>query len=213
MADTTLFLFVKEALSSGASKTDTENALIEAGWPKHQITTALDAFSAVEFPIPVPIPKAHFSARDTFLYLVMFGMLYLSAYNLGNLFFQFVNLAFPDPAFQQLGAISNVRIRFSISALVVAFPVFLLLSSMIAKQIHREPAQRLSAIRRWLTYLTLAIAACIIVGDLIFLFNSFLSGELTIRFVLKVLIVGSISSAIFLYYFSETRNDDKVLTR
>ena len=84
---------------------------------------------------------------------------------------------------------------------------------MIAKQIHREPAQRLSAIRKWLTYLTLTIASCIIVGDLIYLLNSFLSGELTMRFVLKVLIVGSISGAIFFYYLSETRNDDKVLTR
>ena len=213
MADTTLLLFVKEALSSGSSKTDTENALMKAGWPKHQITNALDTFSTVEFPIPVPIPRVHFSARDTFLYLVMFGMLYLSAYNLGNLFYQFVELAFPDPAFERLRQMVSGRIRFSVSALIVAFPVFLLISSMIAKQIHGEPAQRLSAIRRWLTYLTLAIASCIIVGDLIFLFNSFLSGELTMRFVLKVLIVGSISGAIFFYYLSETRNDDKVLTR
>lgn len=213
MADTTLLLFVKEALSSGASKADTEKALIEAGWPNDQITNALAAFSDTKFLIPVPVPKVHLSARDTFLYLVMFGMLYLSAYNLGNLFFQFVNLALPDPAFQQYAQYSNARIRFSISALVVAFPIFLFISSMIAKQVQNEPAQRLSAIRRWLTYLTLAIASCIIAGDLIYLLNNLLSGELTLRFVLKVLIVGSLTSSIFFYYLSEIRNDDRVLAR
>lgn len=213
MADATLLQFVKEALNSGASRADTEKALIEAGWPKHQISTALDTYSTVEFPIPVPVPKAHFSARDTFLYLVMFGMLYLSAYNLGNLFFQFVNLALPDPAFPQMREYSHGRIRFSISALIVAFPAFLLIASIIAKQIQREAAQRLSAIRKWLTYLTLAIATCIIAGDLIYLFNNLLSGELTTRFVLKVLIVGGISGAIFYYYLSEIRKDDEALTR
>ena len=213
MADATLLLFVKEALSSGSSRIDTENALIEAGWPKQQIANALEAFSTVDFPIPVPIPKAHLSARDTFLYLVMFSMLYLSAYNLGSLLVQFVNLAFPDPAFPQGRQISSAGIRFSISALVVAFPVFLVISSVIAKQIHEEPAQRLSAVRKWLTHLTLAIASCIIVGDLIYLINNLLSGGLTMRFILKVLIVGIISCATFYYYFSETRRDGKVFTR
>jgi hypothetical protein len=213
MADATLLLFVKEALNSGASKADIDKALAEAGWPRHQISNALDMYSEVEFPVPVPVPKAHFSARDTFLYLVMFGMLYVSAYNLGSLLFQFVNLAFPDAAFEQYREYSGARIRFSISALIVAFPVFLLISTIIARQINREPAQRLSAIRRWLTYLTLAISSCVIAGDLIYLFNSFLSGELTMRFVLKVLIVGGISGGIFYYYLSEARNDDRILVR
>lgn len=213
MAEQTLHLFVKEALSSGASKAEIESVLTKAGWPKHQIASALDTFSSVEFVIPVPVPKAHISARDAFLYLVMFGMLYFSAYNLGSLLFQFVNLAIPDPAFEQMRNYSNGIIRFSVSALVVAFPVFLFISWRIEKQIRAEPAQRLSTIRKWLTFLTLAIASCIIVGDLISLFNSFLSGEMTVRFALKVLIVGGISGSIFLYYLSSVKDDDKVLNQ
>lgn len=213
MAEQTLHLFVKEALGAGASKVEIESALMKAGWPKHQVSAALEAFSSVEFVIPVPIPKAHISARDAFLYLVMFGMLYFSAYNLGSLLFQFVNLAIPDPAFEQMRNYSNGIIRFSISSLIVAFPVFLFISSRIEKQIRAEPAQRLSTIRKWLTFLTLALASCIIVGDLIVLFNSFLSGEMTIRFVLKVLIVGGISGSIFVYYLSAVKDDDKVLNQ
>lgn len=213
MADATLLKFVQQALGSGASRSDIQAALVDAGWSKDQIADALDAYSPIDFVIPVPVPKSHLSARDAFLYLLMFGMLYLCTYNLGNLLFQFVNLAFPDPAFVDYRQIAASRIRFSTSALLVAFPVFLFLSISIARQIHREPALRLSAVRKWLTYLTLAIAACIIVGNLIYLLNSLLSGELTVRFVLKVLIVGAISGGVFFYYLVEMRRDDQALAR
>lgn len=58
--------------------------------------------------------------------------------------------------------------------------------------------------------MTLALAACIIVGDLIYLLNSLLSGELTGRVFLKVLIVAAIAGGIFAYYLTEMRSDDKV---
>lgn len=213
MADATLQQFVKEALSAGATRSDVEQALLEAGWPRHQIGNALSLYSEVPFRVPVPVPKSQISARDAFLYLVMFGMLYLSAYNLGSLLFQFINIAIPDPAFPQARLVAESRIRLAISTLVVAFPVFLLIASIITKQIRKEPAQRSSAVRKWLTFLTLALASCIIVGDLIFLLNSLLSGELTLRVALKVLVVGGISGAIFYYYLNEIRADDRSLSQ
>jgi len=213
MTDIALSAFVKESLLTGASRTDIEKALIEAGWSKDQIVNALAEFSDIEFPIPVPRPKAYVSARDAFLYLLMFSMLYLSAYNLGQLLLQFVNIAIPDPALIEYGDHSLASIRFSTAALLVAFPVFLYVSARISRVIHNDPAQRTSAIRKWLTYLTLTIAACIIVGDLIFLLNSLLSGELTVRFILKAFIVGIISVVVFAYYLWTMRKDDEVLAR
>src|SRR5688500_5421149 len=101
MADATLTQFVKDALHAGAARADIERALVDAGWAKDQIASALDGFAPVDFVIPVPVPTTHLSARDTFFYLVMFAMLYLSAYHLGNLLAQFVDLAFPDQVFEQ----------------------------------------------------------------------------------------------------------------
>ena len=77
----------------------------------------------------------------------------------------------------------------------------------LAKILSKDP----TTIRRWLTYLTLFIAACILVGDLIALLDSVLSGELTIRFVLKVLVVGGIAAGIFSYYRWSMRADDRAL--
>jgi hypothetical protein len=58
-------------------------------------------------------------------------------------------------------------------------------------------------VRRWLTYVTLFLAAGVLVGDLITLVYNVLAGELTLRFVLKVLIVGAIAGAIFWFYLRE----------
>ena len=59
---------------------------------------ALGAFDDVDFPVPVPRPRPSLTARNSFLYLILFTTLYISAYNLGNLPFQLINTVFPDPA-------------------------------------------------------------------------------------------------------------------
>ena len=75
--------------------------------------------------------------------------------------------------------------------------------------IRREPAKRASAIRRWLTYLTTFIASGCLIGDVIALVNNVLGGELTVRFLLKVLTVGVIASAAFWYYLTDIRREER----
>ncbi len=201
--------FTREALLRGLSKTDIENALIEAGWTREQARSNLDAYADVPFPVPVPRPRAFLSAREAFLYLLLFTTLYLSAYHLGSLCFHFVDGAFPDPALESPDRNSLARMRWSAASLIVAFPVFLLVSFYIQRSITRSPLERLSPIRRWLTYLTLFLGAAILIGDLTTLVYSLLGGELTIRFVLKILIVGLIAGTIFGYYLSDLRREER----
>jgi len=99
--------------------------------------------------------------------------------------------------------------RWSTASLVIAFPVFLLLSRQIAAAIARDPVKRLSPVRRWLTYLTLFLAATALIGDLTTLVYNALGGELTTRFVLKVATVGAIAGTIFGYYLRDVRQDDR----
>lgn len=60
-------------------------------------------------------------------------------------------------------------------------------------------------LRRWLTYLTLFLTGIAIATDLIVLINSFLSGEITNRFVLKVVVVLVTTGLIFGYYLWDMR--------
>lgn len=163
--------------------------------------------------MPVPQPRPEVSARDAFLYLVMFATLYATAFELGSLLFRLIELAFPDGLAPYVVDYAGNRIRWATSTLIVAFPVFLFTASRIAAGISAEPARRNSAIRKWLTYLTLFIAAAVIVGDLIALVFNLLGGDLTVRFLLKTLVVAAIAGSIFGYYLWSARSDDEALGR
>jgi hypothetical protein len=202
--------FVRAALAKGLPKTDIEQSLLQAGWPAEQVRSALGLFADIAFPLPVPKPRPYLSAREAFRYLLLFMTLYLSAYYLGSLLFNLVNLNFPDPAAQDYSWESPAAsIRWAAAYLFVAFPVFLFMSYRIQRELVRNSLKRLSAIRRWLTYLTLFAAAGFLIGDLVTLVYNVLGGELTIRFILKVLIVGAIAGTIFGFYLWDLRGEER----
>lgn len=213
MAEAPLKDFVRTALQAGASREETREVLQQAGWPADQVQDALAQYADLAFVVPVPRPRTQVSARDAFYYLVMFSMLYLSVYHLGNLMFQFINLALPDVTQFDYREGQLDSSRFSIATLLIAWPLFLWLSTRIQRQISRAPVQRLSAVRKWLTWLTLALAACIIAGDLIYLLFRLLSGELSLRFLLKVLVIGLLAGSTFGYYFWLMGQDDRELIK
>jgi Domain of unknown function (DUF5671) len=208
-----LFAFVRDALTRGLSRRDVEVALRQAGWSPERVDAALAAFAQVDFPIPVPRPQPSLSAREAFTYLLVFTTLYTVAFNLGRLSFEFINLAFPDPASSPPQRFVADSIRWSVSSLIVALPVFLYMSRTASRAVAIDPNMRLSPVRRWLTYLTLFIAACVLIGDFVSLVYSVLGGELTVRFVMKVMTVGAIAGTVFWYYLSELRLDERDVKR
>lgn len=204
-----LELFVRDALLKGASRDTIEAVLTAAGWTPEQTHDALNAYAAVDFPVPVPKPRPYLSPREAFLYLVLFATLYLSAYHLGSLLFDFINRTFPDAVNPGNARYIAQSMRWSVASLAIAFPVFLFVARHLGKDLARNPVKRLSAVRRWLTYLTLFVAATVLIGDLITLVYNLLGGELSVRFVLKVLVVGLIAGAIFGYYLRDLRREEK----
>jgi hypothetical protein len=200
--------FARESLLRGLGKSEIRKAMLEAGWTEDQVRNAVDAYADVTFPVPIPKPRPQLSARDAFLYLVMFTTLYFSSYNLGSLIFDFINKALPDPTVLAYRTGWD-SMRWSASSLIVAFPTFLFLSFYINKDVTRNPVKRLSPIRRWLTYLTLFVASCVLIGDVTTLIYNTLGGELTSRLVLKVLTVGAIAGTAFGYYLSDLRREER----
>jgi hypothetical protein len=201
--------FVREALARGESRQSIENVLRAAGWGPDQVRAALEVYAEVAYPVPVPRPRPSLSARETFLYLLQFTTLYLVAFNFGSLIFQFIDRAFPDPLDPPADLRLRYAVRGAVSMLIVAGPVFLLVSRLIAGTIRRAPAKRASPIRQWLTYLTLFVAACVLIGDVVALIYSLLGGELTVRFVAKALTIAAIAGIGFWYYLSGLRADEE----
>ena len=75
--------------------------------------------------------------------------------------------------------------------------------------IKRDPSKRASKVRKWLTYMTLFVAAGVIIGDLTALVYGLLGGELSLRFALKALTVGFIAGGIFGYYLWDLRQEER----
>ncbi len=208
-ANEELIGFVRAALAHGLPRPQVEAALRQAGWDAKQVSAALAAFATIDFPIPVPRPRTSLSAREAFIYLLLFSTMYVVAFQFGSLLFDFINQAFPDPAANQFERFQRESIRFSVSSLIVALPVFLYMSRLTNRETALDPAKRTSPVRRWLTYLTLFSAACVLIGDVTTLIYSLLGGELTARFVLKVLVVALIAGTIFWFYVSDLRVDER----
>ncbi len=183
--------------------------LKKAGWTRAQIREALAAFAEIDFPVPVPRPRPYLDARDAFIYLVLFSTLYMSAYYLGDLLFDIINAAFPDSAEQyQLRTYRRSSMRWSMSSLIVAFPVLLYMSRLVARDIAADSNKRRSKVRRWLTYITLFVAAGVVIGDVVTLVYNLLGGEITIRFMLKVLVVAFIAGSVFWYYLTDIGREE-----
>lgn len=203
--------FVREALLRGQSRDAIRAALADAGWQEAQTRGVIDAYADVDFPVPVPRPRASLSARDAFLYLVLFSTLYTVAISLGSLLFDLVNAALPDPADLATGSaprFADSSMRWSVSALLIAFPVFAWLSRLLARELQAFPAKRFAPVRRWLTYLTLFVASGALICDMTVLVYNVLGGELGLRFVLKVLVVAVIAGTVFGYYLQDLRRDE-----
>jgi hypothetical protein len=198
--------FVKESLQSGKTRDEIARALESAKWPGAQIASALSSYADVPFPVPVPKPRPSLTAREAFLYLIMFSTLYFAAWNLGNLLFTFIDRAFleGDRGFYLIDTQ-----RWSTAAVIIAFPVFLLLARYINKQVELNPFKRLSPARRWLTYLTLFLASAALLGDVTTLIYNLLGGDLTVRFVLKILVVALIAGSCFTYYLLDLRKEEE----
>jgi|HubBroStandDraft_6_1064221.scaffolds.fasta_scaffold26566_2 hypothetical protein len=204
-----LDIFVKEALQGGSTKGEIAKVLEGAGWTSEQITSASNAYSDASFPVPVPKPRPSLSAREAFLYLLMFSTLYYGAWNLGSLLFTFINRAFPDPTEAKYIAFYWDEQRWSTAAIIIAFPVFFFMARYIGQQITRNPLKRLSPVRRWLTHVTLFVSSTALLCDTTTLIYNLLGGDLTIRFVLKVLVVAAIAGSGFAYYLLDLRQEER----
>lgn len=147
---------------------------------------------------------SHSTAKDVFSHLLAIVTLFMGVISFIALYFQYINVKFPDALSFYYPAALEV-IRQSMAILIVAWPVFLLISWMIYKDLKNEPAKNGIGIRKWLLYLTLFVASITIIVDLITLINYFLNGEITTRFILKILVVLITAAAVFGYYLWDLR--------
>jgi hypothetical protein len=184
MAQNELVAFIEAARRSGIADTAIAAVLESSGWPRKDVFAAMRAHYEALAGVPVPVRRGvGETARDAFLHLLAFGTLATWALALGGLLFGWVELTWPDRVIDGGGYTQRHILAGNLASLIVAFPVYLLAT----RQALRE--KRDSAVRRWLTWTALLIAAGIVIGDVIAVLAALLRGETTVRFLLKAWIL------------------------
>lgn len=153
-----------------------------------------------------PATKVRLAPRVAFYVLMAFVTLYITLFSMGGTLFLLIERWLPDVTDYALGFDGSIR-NF-LAALIVALPAYLLTNHLFAKSAQVNPSIRKSGTWKWLTYITLFIAACIVLGNLITLVYNLLNGEITLRFILKVMTLFVLAGGTFAYYFWDAREDN-----
>jgi len=202
MSNSQLDDFIGRAKEQGASEETLVAILTGRGWSQKAVHEALAARYERLCGIEIPRHGGYgTSARDAFFYLLIFSTLATWTFGLGSLAFTLIDGWFADPLFAETYQYSTYAIASALACILIAFPIYLLLSQVVNRDVRQHAEKMNSAVRKWLTYLALAIAASVFIGDLITALTYLLRGEITSRFLAKVLVVLLISGGVFFYYF------------
>lgn len=209
-ANKDLIRFVREALNAGRTRAEISQALSDAGWTLAESREALGAWSETAFVPPIPRPQTMVSARDFFIYALTFGVLVVGASYLVVLGHNLIDLFFDDGQNERVSFRNSGQIRWAMAVLIVTTPTYLWLTLRERAKLAQDPSLYRSGMRKWLTYIALLIASCVLLGDLVAVIYALLNGDLTGQFIAKAGVVAVVAGGVFLYYQSDIRKGEEL---
>jgi hypothetical protein len=201
--------FLDKAFAAGISTETLVGLLTSQGWREKDVYLALGTHLRDALGLEIPRRSGSgATAKDAFYYLLIFSTLATWTISLGSLAFQLIERWLADPLFSPFQQeIETYELTWSLAAILIAFPLYLLISRSVLREAAADPEKLDSGIRKWLTYLALVVAACIFMGDLICALAFLLRGEVTSRFLAKAFVVLALSGGVFYYYFGGLRRN------
>lgn len=147
-------------------------------------------------------------ALDVFLYIGVAISLITSVTNFLQIIFAAINRKFIDVlAYTGYEDMTSSDVRFAIASLLVMFPIYVLLSWYIGKDIKRFLYKQDIMVRKVVIYFTLFVAVLTLIGTLVSVIYTYLGGELSMRFGFKALAIFVVAAGLFgYYYYSLNRN-------
>jgi hypothetical protein len=156
--------------------------------------------------ITAPAEKRN-PAFHLFLYLVAFISLAFVVAGINNVYFQLINKFIQEPEGVRVysAMFDSGALKFAISSLIVAAPIYLGVFSMINRKLIKEEIEAASFVRKVITYLALVAFSAMSLGSIVSIIYNYLDGELTQKFFLKTLVFFIVSGYFFSFYFWEIR--------
>jgi hypothetical protein len=157
--------------------------------------------------------NAKTKALDVFLYVGIGISLVTVVTNFLQILFTAIEKKFPDVTSYAYGGISGSDVRMAIATLLVMFPIYILLSWYVARDIQKFLYKQDIMVRKVLIYLTLFVTILTLIGTLVSIIYTYLGGELSARTGWKAFAVFITALSVFGYYFYSLRRNYAVATR
>lgn len=199
--------FITTAKAAGVPDDALVPLLKQNGWSERRLYASLSRYYGASLGVATPSRSGPSeNPRDAFYYLLNFITLALWTVALGQLFYRLIERWFPDAAYG-LSARGPLLTEMSwqLATILIAFPCFVLLGRLIARELQSRPDAAQSAVRAWITYAALIVAALVVLTDGIWFLGAFLRGELTVRFGLDSLVLLVLGGGVFGYYLTGLR--------
>ncbi|MFA5936282.1 MAG: DUF5671 domain-containing protein [Candidatus Paceibacterota bacterium] len=161
--------------------------------------------------------KPKLSVGFFFLCLGLLITLITSVTSFLNLVFSTLEKRFPDVlnANYQYGysTYDYESIRMALATLIIFFPVFIIISYFWKKFTKGVMGHIDEVIKKWVVYIILFLSAIVTMIDLVALIRYFISGEITTRFILKVvttLLVAILVGMYYIFLLREKNSSNKI---
>ena len=203
--------FIDQNRKANIGDSEIKSQLVKSGWNEETVNTALTVGTKSVIPVPPPPPNSQPGMWISFLYIIMFISLYVSATSFGQTLHYFVdkNFTLIQASVNYASSFQETLLRGYLAAMIVTAPIFIGLFLYLKKQELKIPTIRSFKSRKALIYFTLLITFLISIYRIIRTLFEFLNGEVSISIVLHTAITLGIASAIFIYYLIEVREDRK----
>ncbi|HWY79897.1 MAG TPA: DUF5671 domain-containing protein [Candidatus Sulfotelmatobacter sp.] len=207
--------YIIKAREKKVTDEEIKNNLIANGWSSEQVAQALS--QTANIPIPPP-PVIHVGMWTGFLYILFFISLYVLSTAIGGILHIWINKTimnvtdntYTDSTYLSFFNLPSV-VRGYLSAIIVTYPLFLILALTLKKQLVKQPMVQNLRSRKLLIYITLIGTFLIMLGDVIAISYDFLSGSITGNALGHLLVTLLIAGSIFGYFISEVKNDRKTV--
>lgn len=147
--------------------------------------------------------------KDSLYYIGLVLTLCVSVNSFLFIIFSIIDKVMPDAInnfyYYNVGMSSEVAMM--IATLVVAFPLYVLFSYLIDKDIKQDPSKKDLTLRKSVIYLALIVTSLTVISIIIATIYSYLMGSLLNIFLLKSLATFLVSALLFAYYYYSLNRD------
>lgn len=216
--------YIAKAKAKGLDDNSIKILLMQNGWSESVVNSALNIATIEDLTPPKPshlqtrqnisVTKPSSSMWDAFEHCLLFISLYIMATSIDLILNYFVDKWLPG-----ITDINNYSadttwqdslLRGYLAALIVSLPLFIFFFLRITKETLQTPAIRNLGARKILIYLTLVITFIIMLWNVITIVFTFLSGNVTLNFLLHFIITVLVSGIVFGYYLFQVKEDRKL---